>query len=159
MSATLTPEQAAELRRLLEKATPGPLFGQWVGYQHDARCVAWPVSVDAACCLPPVFEDDGCTAIFRSAADAVAYAALHNAAPALLAAVDERDALRARIAELEAALKPFAERGGATFTVGDYHNPDNAPDTQIFGTELFLTVGDLRRARAALQEDEGKGNG
>ena len=50
----------------------------------------------------------------------------------------ERDALE--------ALAPFAERGKAEFTTGDYRNPEPAPDSQIFGNELFLTVGDLRRA-------------
>lgn len=72
-------------------------------------------------------------------------------------------ALTRGLEEAKACLKPFAERGRAEFTTGDYHNPEPAPDSQIFGTELFLTIGDLRRAERFLsraqpgQDDTHKG--
>ena len=56
---------------------------------------------------------------------------------------------RERCARVLEALKPFADRGRATFTTGDYDNPEPAPDKQIFGSEVLLSVGDLRRAREA----------
>jgi hypothetical protein len=61
-------------------------------------------------------------------------------------AISHISALTKQVEEAREALKPFAERGRAEFTTGDYHNPDPAPESQIFGSELFLTVGDLRRA-------------
>jgi len=61
-------------------------------------------------------------------------------------AADAISALTKQVEEAREALAPFAERGRAEFTTGDYHNPDPAPESQIFGSELFLTVGDLRRA-------------
>lgn len=62
-------------------------------------------------------------------------------------------AAAAKLREMERALKPFALRGGIEFTVGDYDNPTPAPDKQIFGAEVQLTVGDLRAARSALKEN------
>lgn len=59
-------------------------------------------------------------------------------------------ALASELKEAKEALAPFAERGRAEFTTGDFRNPEPAPDSQIFGTELFLTIGDLRRAERFL---------
>lgn len=67
---------------------------------------------------------------------------------------------RGRCARVLEALKPFADRGRAKFTTGDYNNPEPAPDKQIFGSEVLLSVGELRRAReaydAAIRAGEGK---
>jgi hypothetical protein len=69
-----------------------------------------------------------------------------------------RDAA-AYIERLQAALKPFSDRGGIEFTTGDYNNPVPAPDLQIVGYEVQISVGDLRRARAALSQAQPQPSG
>ncbi len=62
--------------------------------------------------------------------------------------LDELNALRARIAELEAALKPFADKANV------FH--DYVDDYPImFGAEPPLRVVHLRAARAALKGERG----
>lgn len=79
-------------------------------------------------------RDTGATLMWQASA------AMFTEAAAAIAALTKQ------VEEAREALRPFAERGRAEFTTGDYHNPDPAPESQIFGSELFLTVGDLRRA-------------
>lgn len=59
----------------------------------------------------------------------------------------------ARIAELEAALKPFAVQEQK---IERWYGTDEEPivddDTRVFGSQI--TVGDLRAARAALEKKE-----
>lgn len=57
--------------------------------------------------------------------------------------------LRARVAELEAALKPFAY----VMREADYYCGEEAEDEHEVAPTIQL--GDLRRARAALQQKEG----
>lgn len=62
-------------------------------------------------------------------------------------ALRERDALAVRVTDLEAALRPFAVYAvHYDWKLGD-HEP---PDAAIFSDDVPWTVGDLRRARAAL---------
>lgn len=61
----------------------------------------------------------------------------------------ERDQLRARVAELEAVLQPFAA------VAEGYDPPENDDHLHIWCDEDKPTLGQLRRARAAL---EGKGD-
>lgn len=73
----------------------------------------------------------------------------NEALPALKAAQAEIDRLQAREAELVEALKPFAEldQTGAPFTYNDDSHG-------VYGrNETGLTVGDFRKARAALTTD------
>ena len=63
------------------------------------------------------------------------------------------DAMKARIAELEAALKPFAR-------VADWDIADNEPNTAKYypmdgryAVGGVLKIGDFRRALAALEKD------
>lgn len=55
------------------------------------------------------------------------------------------DYYRARIAELEAALKPFADEY-------DMHEPGKFPDDFYVDLETGLTIGQFRAARAALEK-------
>ena len=73
-------------------------------------------------------------------------------ARALIDTTAERDALRERVAKLEAALRPFANY--AAHGKGSDLVPDNHALTQ--GSRFAarqITMGDMRNARTALQED------
>jgi len=64
---------------------------------------------------------------------------------------DEFERLRARVAELEAALEPFAAEAGEW-------NPETSDEYEIFYASeerAEFSVGDLRRARAAFCNDGG----
>jgi hypothetical protein len=64
---------------------------------------------------------------------------------------DEINRLRAREARLQEALRPFnCVKGNWT------HQPDDLPLTVAFGTDVrfSLTLGDFRRASAALGEEK-----
>lgn len=71
------------------------------------------------------------------------------------------EALQRRVEELEAALKPFAERANRYNEVpGIIRFDDSCELWQLEknkGMEVDITVGDLRRARAALQEQKKDG--
>lgn len=77
-----------------------------------------------------------------------------NVAAPFLAAVSERDqvidALQARVAELEAGLRPYAEV--AKHDIGtDEADADLFTPMRQYNLARRLTVGDLRRARALLE--------
>lgn len=120
-----------ELRRLAEAATPGP----WLKY-HDEWSICGDSGHIAHCEV-------------RSDAD---YIAAANPA-VILALLSERDALRDRVAELEGALKPFAE-------VADNDIGDDETDDEIFVPMLrnhrapLITVGNIRAARKALSQGD-----
>jgi len=59
------------------------------------------------------------------------------------------DAADARIAELEAALMPFAEQA-------ERYDPDEGDDLQSAWDSGGITIGDLRRARAVLNPGDQK---
>lgn len=61
---------------------------------------------------------------------------------------DERDALRTRIAGLEAALEPFANAAPAYDEVWQ--------DGEYLDEAEYITIGDLRRARSAKSEGSWK---
>ena len=74
-----------------------------------------------------------------------------------VAKADDVDALKARIAELEAALKPFADITDQEA----FKEYESAPDEFVmvagnlgFRPDLTFALGDLRAARAALGEKE-----
>jgi hypothetical protein len=62
------------------------------------------------------------------------------------AIADEIQRLRSRIARLEAALKPFADRAEY---VSEYADTFFVDETDV---EFAITIGDLRRAAEALRE-------
>lgn len=71
-------------------------------------------------------------------------------------AIAEIKKLRARIAELEAALKPFEEKSSKSLSDAEklaategYELPDDQTAEDIYVWALALTWGDLRAARAA----------
>jgi hypothetical protein len=88
---TIAEIDLAGLKELLAKATPGPL-DEFLVSDID------PVIEFKFAHLVATFVGDGC----QGACDDIAYfRALRNAAPALIAAAEERDVLRAMVAELE----------------------------------------------------------
>lgn len=69
-----------------------------------------------------------------------------------LMALSHRDALQARVSALEAALRPFAKYlDAASFDLDN--NGDPLPNELGMGW-VYLTVGDFRAARSALQEGD-----
>lgn len=70
--------------------------------------------------------------------------------------------MRARIAELEAALKPFEEKSSKSLADAEklaanegYELPDDQTAEDIYAWALALTWGDLRAARAKLNGEKG----
>lgn len=63
---------------------------------------------------------------------------------AALEAAAEITALRERVEKLEAALRPFAEEAAR-------YEPPEGDDEQLLWGEFKLTIGSLRRARAAFE--------
>lgn len=63
-------------------------------------------------------------------------------------------ALRARVARLEAALKPFAKEADtwSDRAPDDLHPFIDTFDAVHFGNDAEFTIGDLRAARAALKD-------
>ena len=86
----LTPEKLAELRRLLERATPGPwhAWDRGIGYEVHAEVEHNPIH-----CVPLNSEF---RETFRGT-DARLIVAAVNALPGLLDAAAERDALAAKV--------------------------------------------------------------
>ena len=74
---------------------------------------------------------------------------MNEAVQALRAAADALEQKNVRIAELEAALKPFARAASEYDASVRWVYDDN--DSSY---ETYFTVGDLRRARAALAPDK-----
>lgn len=117
----LTPETIAELRRLAEGATPGPweAFGavdgrrgeRWLGVTTDMRAIESARAGD-------VFADQNCTR-----QDALFIAAANPAA--VLALLDERDALAAKVERVRALHKSSgdAETQGYTGLGYGYISP------------------------------------
>lgn len=64
-------------------------------------------------------------------------------------AADALEAKDRRIAELEAALRPFADH--ADFYTECEQHPNGCPDGALVGEVTDLTVGNFRRARATLE--------
>lgn len=98
-----TPIDTAELRRLLDSATPGP----WC--VHPNGTSAWQgEDYDSSGVLPGhgmVLRGIASAATERELADVDLAVALRNAAPALLDAADECDRMRAEVARLREALR------------------------------------------------------
>jgi len=121
-----------ELRALRDAATPGP----WQAENPDDGEVWYVASTITTVC--PV------TAVCKMRADQVADASLIAQAPILATeladALDREEALKARIAELEAALKPFADIDIGT-------NPDYEPIIKMDRQAIVS-------ARAALAKKE-----
>jgi hypothetical protein len=63
-------------------------------------------------------------------------------------------ALRARVAKLEAALRPFAKEGAKwnDHAPHDLHPSIASTDAMYLGDEAEFTIGDFRAARAALKD-------
>lgn len=129
-----------DLRKLAEKATPGP----WKTHLVDDTCiVADSVNVATTCDSSNVERSDSYNNDFeRMEADA-AYIAAANPQTSL-ALLDERDALTARVAELEEALRPFADKA-------QQYEP-NEDDDKDPAWDAMFKIGDLRRAAAAMEE-------
>lgn len=79
---------------------------------------------------------------------------------------DALKAKNARIAELEAALKPFEEKSSKSLADAEklatnegYELPDDQTAEDIYAWALALTWGDLRAARFALNGEKGKAKG
>jgi len=127
------------LRKAAEAATPGP----WKTHLVDDTCVvADSVDVATTCDSSNVERSDSYNNDFeRMEADA-AYIAAANP-QAILALLDERDALTARVGKLEKALKPFADEAPR-------YEPDEGDDKDTAWDSLF-EIGDLRRAAAAME--------
>jgi TRAP-type mannitol/chloroaromatic compound transport system substrate-binding protein len=129
-----------DLRKAAEAATPGPWKTHLI---DDTTIVSDRVDVATTCDSSNVERSDSYNNDFeRMEADA-AYIAAANP-QAILALLDERDALTARVAALEAenkklreTLKPFAEE--AQKYKPDEHDKDTAWDS-------LPTIGDLRQA-------------
>jgi len=111
----------------------------------------WDSSHETSVILPDGTRYRGYS-VHKHSADAE----LDNMAPdlarALIDTTAERDALRERVARLEAALRPFANY--AAHGKGSDLVPDNHALTQ--GSRFAarqITMGDMRNARTALQKD------
>ena len=163
----MTPEQLAEIRARLDAATPGPwvrgldakaagvshpnwgqVLAPWEGYGYapicEAYCRAWTTDE----------EDDACRARgldarrsgreeWHEPAQVAANAALiAHALSDLRALLDEVERLTAERDRLAEALRPFAALAGV-------YDPPDGDDGSVCWADL-PTIGDLRRARAAL---------
>ena len=76
---------------------------------------------------------------------------MNEAVQALRAAADALEQKNARIADLEAALEPFAASAETHF---DYEGSKWKDYETHWSGNAHLSVGDLRRARAALAPDK-----
>lgn len=119
-----------DLRKAAEAATPGPWFA--------TDGVVWEI-------IQPTYDSG--TPEQSKIADTnpqdAAYIAAANP-QAILALLDERDALTARVVALEKALKPFADESTR-------YEPDEGDDKDTAWDSLF-EIGDLRRAAAAMEK-------
>ena len=136
-TARVTPEMQAELRRLAEAATPGPweAFGavdgrrgeRWLGVTTDMRAIESARAGD-------VFAAQNCTR-----QDALFIAAANPAA--VLALLDERDALAAKVARVRALADEWTYNGELGWDDGSHvYGPD------CEGQALDYAAAKLRRA-------------
>ena len=98
-TARVTPEIQAELRRLLDEATPGPwhAWDRGIGYEVHTEVEHNPIRCDSL--------NSGFRETFGGPNAQLIVAAV-NALPALLDAVDERDALAAAVERVRELHKP-----------------------------------------------------
>lgn len=133
---------AEELRRLLEAATPRPWHAQRVG----------PWSRGA---IVDERQTELCDYPYERSVDARLMAAAVNSLGNLLDAAEERVRLRARVRELEEALRPFAK---AADNIERFYGPDHRLlDDELFAgryrddtCEVDCPVAAMFTARAAL---------
>lgn len=113
---------------------------------------------------PVYFENDGPYQDAQSAEELERYVmgSTFPKTPAEWWACREIESLRARIAELEAALKPFEEKSSKSLADAEelaanesYVLPDAQTAEDIYAWALALTWGDLRAARIALKGEKG----
>ena len=125
----LTPEKLAELRRLLDAATPGPWAqGDPAFGGRNAQCV---VSISSEAMGRDVMGPTLRPALF----DVELIVAAVNALPALLAAAELLAEVRDQVTR--GALCPMCSTGMTRWTVGlvcqlcgaDYSRPDATPET------------------------------
>ena len=127
----LTPETLAELRRLLDAATPGP----W----RDEMMQGKGVTLTAIIAGKPNPDDLRVVGSTLAHNDARILIAAVNALPALLDAAAERDALAAtveRVRALHVAYYPFRDgRGYCGICEGDEFDPYPCPTIRAIGGE------------------------
>ena len=138
----MTPEQLAEIRARLDAATPGP-------WDHAHRRQPDNMYITQVFCVGSAVPIADMKWVPRPAINGVigtyreANAALIAHAPSdLRALLDEVDRLTAERDRLAEALRPFAALAGV-------YDPPDGDDGSVCWADL-PTIGDLRRARAAL---------
>ena len=164
----LTPAEISALRALAEKATPGP----WRQHLVDDTTVVDRFGEEIAQTFPEGGNNDDvdfATNTEQREDDAAFIAAARDALPRALDTLEaqaktiaERDAeialLEAKTAELRQALWPFAFEAGMW---ADHVPDDGRPtvleigktDAENYGSPAQYSIGDLRRARAALAKE------
>ena len=119
--------------------TPGP----WSFEGPEHSIIVWGSEPGQRICF--MTSDGPAIENARLIATAPAMAArIAELEAALSAATAAREAAEAKAARLEEALEPFAKHAG------DYEPPEGDDDQRIWG-DWLPTIGDLRRARAALE--------
>ena len=166
----LTLSELPALRALAEKATPGPwrLYNERLRQQFPGRIIEVQCDGDS-----PVVQwtgfDNSHVPKKQHRANAAFIAAARDALPRALDTIEaqaktiaERDAeialLEAKTAELRQALWPFAFEAGMW---ADHVPDDGRPtvleigktDAENYGSPAQYSIGDLRRARAALTKE------
>lgn len=148
----MTTQLADEIEALAKEATPGPWWTTRVemgGY--DCMTDSLDILSNGLAGTHVLTRDLGNgkhNKLFE--ANAALIVALVNNRAAIVAALRERDALKAEVERLRGALEPFAKGANAfdTITPGGLGRP--CPDAATYCEGAEVTVGDFRRARAAL---------
>lgn len=142
---TLTPERIAELRALINLATPGPYDNSVPSASLRHQIVAAGDKMMFAFCGHPVRSDE------TMDANASMIVAACNDLPA---ALDEIDQLRAQVEKMRAALAPFANI--AAWQDQQFKKPIDDQEIAIEAigrdcTRIFSTVRLMRDFRAAAE--------
>lgn len=140
-TARVTPEIQAELRRLLDAATPGPweTDGCEVS-QHWSRPEPWrTIASSEVSCGPYCYGGRGQG--IEQTEDATLIVAAVNAIPALLDAAAERDALAAKVERVRALADEWTYNGEFGWDDGSHAY---GPDCE--GQALDYAAAKLRRA-------------
>lgn len=128
----MTDERIAELRGLLEHATPGPWFREEMDTRKRQYQVRATIGQSTGGCGYLLFKG------VELDSDAALIVALVNAAPDLLRSAERERELEARVQALEEGLRPFAIDTAFSEHLGETHQ------------RTRFAVAHFRRARALL---------